>query len=276
MIRLIVDSASDYNSTEITKRKVDMVPIQIAMGGDNYLDGVNLTKDKFYDMLVGTKEFPKTSQPSPEAYLSLFKDAKEKGDEVLCITLSSALSGTYQSALIAKQMADYDGIYLIDTLSATAGIRLLAEKAVSLIEEGKSVQEIVDILEEAKGRIVILAAVDTLEYLCMGGRVSKTVATVGSLANIKPIVTVTSEGKVDVIGKKRGTSKAMNFIVDCVKELDIDYDFDVYTIYTYGEDGIDKLETELKDVKKTARIQIGPTIGAHVGPGAFGIIFIKK
>ncbi len=276
MIRLIVDSASDYITEEIEKRNMTVVPVQIAMGDHNYLDGVNLTKDQFYDMLVSTKEFPKTSQPSPDTYLSLFEDAKKKGDEVLCITLSSALSGTYQSALIAKQMAEYDDIYIIDSLSATGGIRLLAERAVSLIKEGKPIKEIVNILEEAKGRIFILAIVDTLEYLCMGGRVSKTVATIGGLANIKPIITVTREGTVDVVGKKRGLNKAINHIVDTVKELEIDENYDVYSIFTYGEEGVSKLEEELKDVAKFQRIQIGPTIGAHVGPGTFGIIFIQK
>ena len=131
-------------------------------------------------------------------------------------------------------------------------------------------------IEDIKSRITIIAGVDTLEYLCKGGRVSKTVATIGGLANIKPVITVSKEGKVDVIAKKRGTAKTIEYIKEKIAEYEIDEDYDIYTVYTKGEENTLKLEEKLEDIKIDDRIQIGPTIGAHVGLGAYGIVFIEK
>ena len=276
MIRLLVDSSSDYTSKELDERGLTMVPLQITIGDKHYYDGIDLKKDEFYEILVKSKEFPKTSQPSPNAFLSIFEEAKDKGDEVVCILLSSALSGTFQSARLAKEMCEYDGIYLVDSLSATIGIRVLVEEAIRMRDSGKSADEIVKKIEDIKSRITIIAGVDTLEYLCKGGRVSKTVATIGGLANIKPVITVSKEGKVDVIAKKRGTAKTIEYIKEKIAEYEIDEDYDIYTVYTKGEENTLKLEEKLEDIKIDDRIQIGPTIGAHVGLGAYGIVFIEK
>lgn len=275
MIRIVVDSSSDYTKKEIADRDITMIPLQITLNDKHYYDGIDLEKDEFYTMLMGTKEFPKTSQPSPEAFLNVFSEAKEADDEVICILLSSALSGTYQSAKLAKEMCEYDKIYLIDSLSATIGIRVLVEHARKMKNEGKSAKEIFEAIEDIKGRLMILAGVDTLEYLCMGGRVSKTVATIGGLANIKPIITVSKEGKVEVVAKRRGTNKTLMHLGELIKIYQVDDDYDIYSVYTYGEENTKKLEESL-GLKITDRIQIGPTIGAHVGPGAFGIVFVTK
>ncbi len=275
MIRLLVDSSSDYTKTELDELKLEMVPLQISVNDHHYLDGIDLDKDTFYDILMNSKEFPKTSQPSPNNFLTIFEDAKKKGDELICILLSSALSGTYQSAKLAKTMCEYDGIHLIDSLSATIGIRTLVNYALKMISEGKDAKTITDRLEDIKGHLRIIAGVDTLEYLCKGGRVSKAAATIGGLANIKPIIAVSKEGKVEVIAKKRGTNKALSFLKEKIESYDIDKDFDIFTVYTYGEENTIKLE-ELLDIKPSGRIQIGPTIGAHVGPGAFGIVFVER
>lgn len=275
MIRIVVDSSSDYTKKEIADRDITMIPLQITLNDKHYYDGIDLEKDEFYTMLMGTKEFPKTSQPSPEAFLNVFSEAKKADDEVICILLSSALSGTYQSAKLAKEMCEYDKIYLIDSLSATIGIRVLVEHARKMKNEGKSAKEIFEAIEDIKGRLMILAGVDTLEYLCMGGRVSKTVATIGGLANIKPIITVSKEGKVEVVAKRRGTNKTLMHLGELIKIYQVDDDYDIYSVYTYGEENTKKLEESL-GLKITDRIQIGPTIGAHVGPGAFGIVFVTK
>ena len=278
MIRLVVDSSSDFSKEEIEQLNISCVPIQVSFNGHHYYDGVDLDKNTFYDLLSSTEEFPKTSQPSPNEFLEIFEAAKRNHGEVVCILLSSALSGTYQSALLAKQMCEYDKIYLIDSLSATCGIRLLVNCAMELIEKGLSAKEIFDHLEKIKHQIRIVAGVDTLEYLCKGGRVSRTAATIGGLANIKPIICVNSEGKVDVLGKKIGLIKAIKYIEEQIKSEDIDHDYPVYTVYTYGEDNLNKLEDKLnyKGIKSDKRVQIGATIGAHVGPGAFGICYIEK
>lgn len=278
MIRILLDSSADFSAEEARERNMELVPINITFNDTNYRDGVDITKDEFYDMLIASEIFPMTAQPSPQDFLDIFEDAKEKGDQLIYLSLSSALSGTFQSATLAKNMAEYDEIYLVDTLSATRAIRLMAEYACKLREEGKDAATIAAELEEFKSRVVILAAVDTLEYLQKGGRLSKAAAAVGELANLKPIITVTQEGKIGVPGKALGRNKALSTLVKMITEKDIDTTFPIYSIYAVGEENTEKLEQKLgkEGVRVTKRLQLGPTIGCHVGPGAYGVIFVTK
>ena len=278
MIRILLDSSADFSAEEARERNMELVPINITFNDTNYRDGVDITKDEFYDMLIASEIFPMTAQPSPQDFLDIFEDVKEKGDQLIYLSLSSALSGTFQSATLAKNMAEYDEIYLVDTLSATRAIRLMAEYACKLREEGKDAATIAAELEEFKSRVVILAAVDTLEYLQKGGRLSKAAAAVGELANLKPIITVTQEGKIGVPGKALGRNKALSTLVKMITEKDIDTTFPIYSIYAVGEENTEKLEQKLgkEGVSVTKRLQLGPTIGCHVGPGAYGVIFVTK
>ena len=278
MIRILLDSSADFSAEEAKMRNMELVPINITFNDTNYRDGVDITKDEFYDMLIASEIFPMTAQPSPQDFLDIFEDAKEKGDQLIYLSLSSALSGTFQSATLAKNMAEYDEIYLVDTLSATRAIRLMAEYACKLREEGKDAATIAAELEEFKSRVVILAAVDTLEYLQKGGRLSKAAAAVGELANLKPIITVTQEGKIGVPGKALGRNKALSTLVKMITEKDIDTTIPIYSIYAVGEENTEKLEQKLgkEGVSVTKRLQLGPTIGCHVGPGAYGVIFVTK
>lgn len=278
MIRILLDSSADFSAEEAKMRNMELVPINITFNDTNYRDGVDITKDEFYDMLIASEIFPMTAQPSPQDFLDIFEDAKEKGDQLIYLSLSSALSGTFQSATLAKNMAEYDEIYLVDTLSATRAIRLMAEYACKLREEGKDAATIAAELEEFKSRVVILAAVDTLEYLQKGGRLSKAAAAVGELANLKPIITVTQEGKIGVPGKALGRNKALSTLVKMITEKDIDTTFPIYSIYAVGEENTEKLEQKLgkEGIRVTKRLQLGPTIGCHVGPGAYGVIFVTK
>ena len=179
MIRIIVDSSADNNCEELEEKQMTLVSLTINLDEKLYLDGMDITRDQLYEWLMESKGFPKTSQPSPEDFACHFKEAKEAGDDVICILLSSALSGTCQSAHLAKSMVKYDNIYIVDSLSATHVIRFLADKADKMRKEGHTASEIVAVLEDLKGRAKVIAAVDTLEYLCRGGRVSRTVATIG-------------------------------------------------------------------------------------------------
>jgi len=278
MIRILLDSSADFSAEEAKMRNMELVPINITMNGKNYLDGVDITKDEFYDLLTSTEEFPMTAQPSPQEFLDIFEDAKEKGDQIIYLSLSSGLSGTFQSATLAKNMAEYDEIYLVDTLSATRAIRLMAEYACKLREEGKDAATIAAELEDFRSRVVVYAAVDTLEYLYKGGRLSKAAAAVGELANLKPIITVTQEGKMAVPGKALGRNKALSTLVKMVTEKDIDTTFPIYSLYAVGEENTEKLEQKLgkEGVRVTKRLQIGSTIGCHIGPGAYGVIFVTK
>ena len=278
MIRILVDSSADFEMNEIKEMNMAFVPISVTLGDDNYRDGIDLDKDKLYEMLAGTELFPKTAQPSPADFVEVFEEAKDHGDELIYISLSSGLSGTYQSATIAKNMVEYDGIYLVDSLSATHTIRLMAEYAVKLREQGLTAKEIVANIERIKDRCRVIAGVDTLEYLCRGGRVSRAAAAIGELANLKPIITVSEEGTIKVIGKCVGRLKATSFLLKQLDEVGVDTDYPFYTIYTYGTENVEKLEEKLAKagVNVDGRQQIGATIGAHVGPGAFGMVFVQK
>lgn len=278
MIHLLVDSSSDYTMEEIKAKNIHYVPLTVMLGENSYKDGLELTPDRFYEMLTSSKEFPKTSQPSPQDFLEIFKAAKEQGDDVICVLLSSSLSGTCQSAHLAKDMVDYDRIYIVDSLTATIMIKILVNHAYDLIKEGLPAADIADRLNSLKGKVKVAAALDTLEYLYRGGRLSRASATIGELANLKPIIYVTEEGEVGVLGKCIGRNKALNFILKTIEAKDVDPAFPLYTVYAYGTENCEKLEEKLLQggYSFAKREQIGSTIGAHVGPGAFGVIYVEK
>ena len=205
------------------------------------------------------------------------EEAEKNNDELICILLSSKISGTFQSATLAKSIVDYDKIHLIDSLCATHGIRLLAEHAQNLVKEGKTAEEIVAELEVLKTKIKILAVVDTLEYLCKGGRLSRTAAAIGEMARVKPMITV-SEGEVAVIGKSMGKNKAISSLLKAFEECEVDERFPIYSVSTLGTENCEAFEARLvaAGYQFEERVQIGATIGTHVGPGVFGMIFVQK
>lgn len=276
MIKIMVDSASDCSREDGI---FDLhIPLTVSIGGTDHLDGVDLTADRFYELLTTTEEFPKTSQPSPEVYAEAFEKIKADGDEVICFTLSSALSGTFQSATIAKSMVDYDGIYIIDTRLVSHLIGVLAQYAAKRIRENAPVAQIVAECEELKTKIKVLAGVDTLEYLYKGGRLSRTSAAVGGLAGIKPIITLTEEGTVNAGSKAIGMARAIQTILTKLKGYELDDRFPLYALYTYGTENLEVFEKKLTEAGYAiaGRKQVGPTIGAHVGPGVYGVLFVTK
>jgi len=278
MIRILVDSSSDYTMEEIKEHNFYFVPLMISLDGKDYRGGMDLDGERFYELLTASEEFPKTSQPSPQDYLNIFREVKESGDELICILLSSALSGTYQSAVLAKSMVDYEKIYLIDSLSVSHAVRILAEEAVKLIKEGKYADGITAELEDLKARIKVVAMVDTMEYLYKGGRVNRAAAAIGEVAKIKPLLTLTEEGEVGIWGKAIGKNKAIHHMVKQMELSGVDTRYPIYTLYTYGTENCEVFESRLEKEgwQKSRRIQIGAAIGAHVGPGAFGVIYVRK
>lgn len=276
MIHILLDSASDCDIGG--EEAHAFVPLTVTVGETDYLDGIDLKKDRFYDLLVSGEEFPKTSQPSPQVFAEIFEKIRDNGDELIYFALSSALSGTYQSAVIAKEMVDYDGIYLMDTLSVSYGIAILARHAEQLRGRGASAAEIVASCEALKGRIRILAVVDTLEYLYRGGRLSRGAAAIGSVAGLRPTITVSPEGGVAVIGKSLGRCKAMQHILKTMEGIERDESYPVDTLFSCGEENCAALEEKLTAAGYPlgSRLQIGSAIGAHVGPGACGVLFVAK
>ena len=275
MIKIMVDSASDCRDNNIFDY---FIPITVELDGRSYQDGIDLDNNTFYDLLTTTEEFPKTSQPSPDAFLQIFTEAKNNRDEILYFALSGSLSGTFQSASIAKAMAEYDDIYIIDTKSATHMIGYYAAYAKTLIAQGLSAAQIAAECESLKGKIKVFAGLDTLEYLYKGGRVSRAAATVGEVAGIKPVITITEEGTVNAGSKAIGINRAIQTILTKTGSFEVDDRFPMYSLYTYGTENVEKLETKLAAAgyKPQERLQIGSTIGAHTGPGVYGVLFVTK
>ncbi|MBC5660915.1 DegV family protein [Anaerosacchariphilus sp. NSJ-68] len=278
MIKILVDSSSDLTKEEAEEKGYLFVPIGISLEGKEYEDGVDLTKDEFYDLLVNGETFPKTSQPSPQVFLDLFEQAKKDGDEIVAILLSSALSGTYQSAVLARQMADYEGIHLIDSLTATGVIRVLADYAKGLADQGRSAAEVAALTEVFRSRVHVIAMMDTLEFLQKGGRIGKAAAMLGELARLKPLITLTEEGGVGVIGKTIGKNKAMSAMLKWLDERRLDEEFPRYSVFTSGTENCGQFEEKLAKhgITTVGRLQLGAAIGTHIGPGAFGIVYVEK
>ena len=278
MIRIVVDSAADYLPEEAQEKGIEVLPLIASVGDTEYRDSIDLGRSEFYELLEETGKFPTTSQIPPLVFAESFRAARQEGDEVICITLSSALSGTYQNALLAQAMAGNEGIYVVDSLTATYAIYIMAEYARSLRDEGKSAEEIVAALNEIKGSIKILAALDTLEYLQRGGRLPKAAAKVGEAAKLKPIITVTEEGQVALTTACLGRKKALDAVMKQLAKHEIDDRFPVFSMYSYGTKNCEKLEERLSqaEVPVTDRKQIGFVIGAHVGPNACGLVFVES
>lgn len=279
MIKIMTDSTSDIDLEYAKKLNIEVVPLKVIFGQKEYKDRVDLQPEQFYDLLASSNSLPSTSQPSPQDYLDIYEKIKENKDTLIVITLSSVLSGTYQSACIAKDLVDYENIYIIDSLNATQGLRLIVEKAVQLRNNGLSVQEIVNVIEEYKTRVHIYAYVDTLEYFYKGGRLSKTSATVGTMLKLKPIVGL-KNGTLDVFAKARGALKATTKVIDVIKEHgEIDLNEPISIGYTGDTSGLDKFENTLREefgFDEVFHGYVGPVIGTHAGPGARLIAYVTK
>lgn len=279
MIRIMVDSSADYTTAQLREKQIAMAPMTISVNNEQYYkDEVELDRKDLYRMLLQIGAEVKTSQPSPEDYLEEFRRAKEAGDNLICICLSSALSGTYRSAMLARDMVKYDGIYVIDSLSATVGIQIMAEKAQQLAAEGMSAAEIVAQMEILKGRLRIVAVVDTLKYLYLGGRVSHGTALVADAVNIKPGIVITREGTVGVSGKYLGINRAVK---DLVRQLTEDApapDYPVCLLYSSDDTNCEKLRKamEAAGIRVDRVVEIGATLGVHIGPGAFGVVCVAR
>ena len=242
MIKIITDSTSDIDLKYAQELNVEVVPLKVIIDGKEYKDRIDLQPEEFYDLLVNSQTLPSTSQPSPQDFVDLYETAKNNNDSVIVITLSSVISGTYQSANLAKDLVDYDDIYVIDSLGTTQMQRLLVLKAVALRNEGMNAQDLYTFLEAYKHRIRLFAFVDTLEYLYKGGRLSRTAATAGTLLKFKPIIGF-DEGKLDVFAKARGTQKATAKIIDLIQQDgEMDLDEPICIGYTGSSDGLDKFE----------------------------------
>ena len=280
MIRIVTDSAADFEPKELEQLHIDCIPLSVHFGETDYQENVNLSKDLFYELLLGSEESPKTSQAAPQTLLDLFEDAVKSGDEVIYITLSSALSGTYQSAVMAKNMVGSERCHVVDSCNATGGQRMILEYAARLRDEGKTVQQIIEATEALRSRVVLFACIDTLEYLYKGGRISQTTYKLGTLANIKPIITVESDGSIGIPAKAMGMRKGMDHLCKQVQLRPVDSEFPFYVMYTNNRNVAQTLASRLEAVgiavPENRIIQVGAAIGSHIGPDACGLVYVTQ
>ena len=278
-VRIITDSGIDLPG-ELDPR-LTVIPLGITFGTTTYADGVDLTNDRFYEMLIESDELPKTSQATPYAYQQVFEQVRAAGEEAVVITLSSALSGTYQSAVTAA--ADYPEVHVVDSKNVTIGQSLPVLYALRLVDEGLGAAEIAEKVEAVVGRVCLLALLDTLEYLKRGGRIPKSVGAIGELLSIKPVVGV-EDGEVVMLGKARGSKNGRNQLHQQVEKHGIDFTMPVLLGYTglsqkllkkYLDDNRAIWEGRVaeEDLPITS---VGATIGTHVGPGAIALAFFAK
>ena len=281
MIKIIVDSASDVEQDEADELGISLIPMKVRFGDEEYSDGINLTHKEFFEKLIESAELPQTSQINEYSWEERFKELTADGSEVIAITISSRLSGTYSSAV--KAAKKFGGkIYVIDSMEACIGERILLQYAIRLVKEGRSATEIFKELNEKKSKIQLLAVLDTLKYLRKGGRISSVAAIAGEMLSIKPVVSVV-KGEVKLVGKAIGSKKRNNLLNQLVEKCGgIDFDMP----YVLGFSGLsdDYLQKYLNDSERLWKgkaefipfYMIGSTIGTHVGPNAIAVAFFAK
>lgn len=278
--KILVDSACDLSLDQANNLDVTLLPLRVCFGETEYQDGINLSHEEFFQKLIETDVLPTTSQISPYDYGLYFEKALEENDFVVCITLSSKLSGCYQSACIAAR--DYENrVFVVDSENACIGQRILVEYAATLVKTELSAKEIAEKLDEKKKKIRLIALLDTLEYLKKGGRISAAAAMAGTLLSIKPVIAII-HGEVAVLGKARGSKAGNNKLTELLDQEEVDLSMPYILAYTglsdlllkkYMEDYTGKYRDRVHDVPIGS---IGCSIGTHIGPGAIGMAFFVE
>lgn len=284
MVKILVDSASDVTEEEAKNLGISMLPMEITFRDETFLDGVNLSHERFFEMLIESADLPKTSQINEFRFNEEFEKLTSDGSELVVITLSSKLSGTYNCARNAAK--NYAGkVFVVDSLQATIGIRILCEYAIRLVKEGRSAKDIAKLLDDKKAKIKLMAVLGTLKYLKKGGRISSLVAFAGEMLSIKPVVSVVN-GEVKLVGKAMGSKKGNNLLTQLVeKSGGIDFSMPYALAYSglsdeflnkYLKDSKPLWEKHVDSPESIPSYMIGSTIGTHVGPGAVAVAFFAK
>lgn len=276
---ILTDSASDL-AAPFTEKAV-VLPMSVSFGTTQYRDGVDLSGQAFYEKLIEEDDLPVTSQIPPMQFMEACEKALEDHDAVVIITISSKLSGTWQSACLAASEFG-NKVFVVDSESASLGEGILVQRALELADTGMPAEKIALQLDAEKKDIHLIALVDTLEYLQKGGRLSKSAAAIGQLLSIKPVIAV-ENGEVAVLGKARGSRKGNNLLV---QEIEKTSGIDFTRPYMLGYSGLSDtlLQKYIQDSARLWKDQalglpvslIGATIGTHTGPGAVGVAFFSK
>lgn len=276
-IKLFTDSAADLPQIYREQYDIGIAPLSVIFGDEEFKDQVTITQVEFWERLQGAKELPSTSQVNPHDFVEAFGPYVKDGYTILYIGLSEKLSGTIQSARIAKDVLGTDQIHIFDSMSASVGETLLLITAGEMIEAGFSISEILAQLEKDRDQSFAYFVVDSLTHLVKGGRLSKTQGFVGAVLNIKPILRITSDGTIEATEKARSTKRALQTIVAKAKERNIDLsDKRVAIAHTWGAESVPELkELVLRELSPKEIVEglIGPTIGTHAGPGGIALFF---
>ena len=277
-IRIVTDSASDI--PQGFYQGVSVIPLAITFGDRTFLDGVTLTHQQFYERLIESDELPTTSMVSPGQFAEVFEDAVNAGEDVVAVVLSSKLSGTYESALLAAQQ--FPGrVHVVDSMNATLGERILVEYAMRLRDQGPDAAAVAQGVQDVRGRVRTMGVLDTLEYLRKGGRISGATAAVGGMLSIKPVMWV-DEGEIKQLGKARGSKNGNNYLMRMCQENGVDFSMPHCVGYTGLDDKLlakyvaDSAPLWKPHVDELPTSTIGATIGTHVGPGAIAVAFFAR
>ncbi len=274
MLRVLVDSGSSIKFAEQEKLNVEIIPLRYLMGEIEYRDGLDETIDEFYQLLIGQKIFPQTSLPQLDELQSKVASYAEAGDDVIIITISSKISGTYNT--ICKLFEGEEKVHVVDSLSAVGGLRLIVEE----INRNRDlpIEQILQKVQAIIPKIRVIAIPETLEYLFRGGRLSRKEWLFGSILNLKPLITIT-DGQVKVASKKIGLRLAMRECADMLKRWNCDVNYPIVPSYTYNVENLVKLIEVTDEQYRPAMIEydnLCPVIACHWGPNAFGFIFVSK
>ena len=273
-IRIIVDSTADL--TPQVRERVTVVPLTVHFGEQEFVDGVNITGYQFYEMLETSGVLPTTSEATPYAFSAAFGQAVADGEEVIALVVSSKLSGTYQSAVIAAE--DYPGkVHVVDSRNIAIGLAILTEYALRLVDEGKSATEIVELLNQQRERVRLMAVVDTLEYLQRGGRLSKTAAIAGGILSIKPIIALV-DGEIKVLAKGRGVKQAVSLLNQEIAKAGRDETMPALLGYTgTSAEQLHKYRQENEELwpHEVPESIVCGVVGTHAGPGAVAVAFFS-
>lgn len=275
-IKIITDSICDVPKEYVERYSIKVMPLTVHFGDESYKDGIDLTLEEFLVKLEKAEMLPTTSQVSPGDFLEVFKEEIALGNKVISIHGSSQLSGTFNSAVMAKEQLGGEDVYVIDSMGITLGAGMSVIKAARLAEEGLEPEEIVKEIEEGRYKLKHMIIVDTLKYLHKGGRLSLSASVLGSILNVKPILTV-NQGKLELFEKARGIKKAIAVVMGVIKENGWTLDGKVVGINHIADlEHLRMLEEELKreyNIKEFVRGEVGSVVATHGGPGAVALYF---
>lgn len=275
-VKIITDSTADLPPELIAKYDIRVLPLTVSFGSQTYRDGVDITPGQFYEMLSKSKELPTTSQVNPPAFIAAYQEELDKGNSIVSIHLSSKGSGTYQSAVIAKNTIGSDSIRVIDSLGYSMGLGLMVIEAARMARDGASIEEIENAILDLRDRMNYIFGVDTLEYLRKGGRLSPAKAVIATVMNIKPILEVRN-GELEVLDKVRGRKKVLNRIVEIARERGEDWENKtVAIVHAACQDDAIMLRDKIAGMFNPREIiisEVGCVIGTHAGPGTIAFLF---